>query len=62
MKHRATIHTVARVVEIARTCATKLPDGRYVPARPHCWPVNRFKAMWLIWTGRADLLVWEQQP
>lgn len=38
-------------------------DGRYVPARPlpfygRFW---RFKAAWLVFTGRADALVWPGQ-
>lgn len=37
-----------------------LPDGRYVPARPIGFQSIRYRirATWLVWTGRADALVW----
>lgn len=37
-----------------------LPDGRWVPARPlGGW--GRWRAAWLVFTGRADALVWPGQ-
>lgn len=40
--------------------ADKKIDGRYVPARPEgfssIW--YRIHATWLVWTGRADALIW----
>lgn len=62
MKHRACLWTASQVAESAAHCAAGLPDGRWVPARPHGWRIGFFKAMWLVWTGRADVLVWEGQP
>lgn len=42
-----------------------LPDGRWVPARPEPWRGlmlrRRIKAAWLVFTGRADVIQWEQQ-
>jgi hypothetical protein len=40
-----------------------LPDGRWVPARPIAFQSirERVRATWLVWTGRADALVWPGQ-
>lgn len=40
--------------------AAGLPDGRWVPARPIGFQSirQRLRATWLVWTGRADALVW----
>ena len=40
-----------------------LPDGRYVPARPEgFWSLShRIRATWLVWTGKADALLWPGQ-
>ncbi len=37
-----------------------LPDGRWVPARalPFFGRFVRWRAAWLVFTGRADALVW----
>lgn len=45
-------------------CQAGLPDGRWVPARAHGYASirERFRATWLVWTGRADALVWPGQP
>ncbi len=42
---------------------SKLPDGRYVPARPVGYPTwrARLRATWLVFTGRADALLWVGQ-
>lgn len=54
---------------LARTTAEVacgLPDGRYVACRPLGWQGiqlrKRFRAAWLVFTGRADVLQWEGQP
>jgi len=38
-------------------------DGKWVPARPLGFPsiLYRFRAAWLVWTGRADALIWHKQ-
>lgn len=59
------IRCVTEVVEDAKHCATGLPDGRYVPARSYacnqlCW-YGRFKAAWLVFTGRADAVTYPGQ-
>lgn len=44
-------------------CAAGLPDGRYVPARPLPWYSieQRWRAAWLVFTGKADALRWVGQ-
>jgi hypothetical protein len=41
----------------------ELPYARWVPARPLGYPSlrERIKAAWLVWTGRADALIWPGQ-
>jgi hypothetical protein len=38
-------------------------DGKWVPARPLGFSsiLYRFRAAWLVWTGRADALIWHKQ-
>lgn len=45
------------------TCTVGLPDGRWVPARSCVYSsvLMRIKATWLVWTGRADALIWPGQ-
>lgn len=44
-------------------CDTQLPDGRWVPARPlpfySIW--ERWRVTWLVFTGKADALIWPGQ-
>lgn len=62
MKYPNLIH-VDSVVRIAQQVHIKLPDGRWVPARGEgfqsLW--TRFNYAWLVFTGKADALIWEQQ-
>ena len=43
-----------------------LPDGRWVACRPESWQGlclrKRLRAAWLVFTGRADVLQWIEQP
>lgn len=47
--------------------AWKMPDGRawYGPARAYGFnnlnPFGRFKAAWMVFTGRADALTWPSE-
>jgi hypothetical protein len=54
---------VCSVVRNASQLQAGLPDGRYVPARPIGWQSfgQRFRAAWLVFTGRADALTWPGQ-
>lgn len=40
--------------------SSKCIEGRYVAARPEGFASIRYriKATWLVWTGRADALIW----
>lgn len=41
----------------------KLIDGKYVPARSEGFSSWRYrlKATWLVFTGKADALIWHKQ-
>lgn len=56
---------VTEVVRNAERCGVGLPDGRYVPARFLGWNqlrlFGRFKAAWLVFTGRADAITYPGQ-
>jgi hypothetical protein len=57
------ILTVASVIRSANEVLCGLPDGRWVPYRSEgfsSWR-HRIRAAWLVFTGRADALIWEQQ-
>lgn len=59
------IRCVTDVVRDAETMSAGLPDGRWVPARSYtrsqlCW-YGRFRAAWLVFTGRADALTFPGQ-
>ncbi len=61
-----TIYSPQTVAGIARSVSRQLDDGRWVPCRPegwlgYCLP-TRLRCAWLVFTGRADVLVWEGQP
>jgi hypothetical protein len=63
MKRYPSICIISAVIEDGKAVSCGLPDGRYVPARPLGWQswTIRWKAAWLVFTGRADALVWEGQ-
>lgn len=55
---------ILRVEAVLRGSETSaFINGRYVPARPlaFCDRFQRFKAAWLVFTGRADALLWPGQ-
>jgi hypothetical protein len=59
------IRSVVEVVSDAAMCQCGLPDGGYVPARSYAWnqlrPFGRFRAAWLVFTGKADALIYPGQ-
>lgn len=64
MRHTPTIYTLTSLAKTANgNVSTRLPDGRVVPARPQgFWSWRyRWRAAWLVWTGRADAVVWPGQ-
>ena len=58
------IRNVVDVVQDAKNIQAGLPNGRYVPARSLGSPIlnSRWKAAWLVYTGRADALIYPGQP
>lgn len=54
------------LIESASTCQVQIKltgfeqGSRYVPARPLGWTdiPHRLRAMWIVWTGRADVVTW----
>lgn len=59
------IRCVTDVVRNAGEVSCGLPDGRYVPARSYGFNQLRFfgrwKAAWLVFTGRADAVTYPGQ-
>lgn len=57
------ITTPRRIIEGAKqnSCQTR-PNGPWVPARPLGLMTlgTRLKATWLVFTGKADAVVWEE--
>lgn len=51
-----------RWLEMAASAERQMPDGRYAPARPEPYHsiFQRWRATWLVFTGRADALVWPE--
>jgi hypothetical protein len=50
--------TASSVVSDFEQVQCRLPGGRLVPARP-LMRRRRWRAAWLVLTGRADALVWD---
>ena len=65
MMRKPDIRCVTEVLRDAAECSAGLPDGRWVPARSYSWnqlrPFGRFKAAWLVFTGRADAVTYPGQ-
>ncbi len=63
MKRYPNILCVTDVVRHAQTTQAGLPDGRWVPSRSlgPSWLSHRLRAVWLVWTGKADALTWPGQ-
>ncbi len=65
MWRKPEIRCATEIVAEAQTCEAGLPDGRYVPARSYSWnqlrPFGRWKAAWLVFTGRADAVTYPGQ-
>lgn len=61
MKDPNIIH-VHSLLEQCRSTATEI-NGKWVPARPLGFSSirHRLRATWLVWTGRADALIWHKQ-
>lgn len=59
------IRCVTQVVREANESSCGLPDGRWVPARSYGWNqlrvFGRFRAAWMVFTGRADAVTYPGQ-
>lgn len=56
------IYEVRALVSVASTNQTNV-KGKLVPSRPMGYPSlrHRLRATWLVFTGRADAVVWPGQ-
>jgi len=63
MNRTPNITTVQNVIDGAKMVSAGLPDGRWVPARPYGFQSWRYRlrATWLVFTGKADALIWDGQ-
>ena len=54
---------VSEIIDGSKQVARRLPDGRYVPARPLPFYGMRsyLRALWLVATGKGDVVLWEGQ-
>ncbi len=54
---------IIHINSLAEPWAQVLINGRWHPARPtpYSSPLQRIKAAWLVFTGRADALKWHGQ-
>lgn len=61
-----TTYTPEQIIANAGRVKAGLPDGRWVEARAEGWSGIclrlRLRAAWLVFTGRADVLKWQDQP
>ena len=59
-----TVWQLYDLIDHVHQCMTEITPGRWVPARPLGWTAwdMRLKAVWLVWTGRADVVQWPGQP
>lgn len=60
MKNRPNLLTVTSLMKSVAQNAQHTPDGKWLPARPvgAFGVVDRFRYAWLVFTGRADALLW----
>ena len=62
MKNGVTIWTPRTLIEQVNTVSTSRDGRTYYPARPlgcDCIPC-RVRAAWLVFSGRADALIWPE--
>lgn len=55
--------SIIHVNTVLKNDVSVLIDGRYVPARSEGFSSWRYrlKATWLVFTGKADALIWHKQ-
>lgn len=59
MKKYPNTITLNNLLVTVETVSTQI-NGKWYPARPMGYPsfISRLKATWLVFTGKADALVW----
>lgn len=65
MNRTPNLYTLENLIRTANSgVSSGLPDGRWVPARPLGFYSigNRIKCAWMVFTGRADAVVWPGEP
>ena len=62
MKQSSLFH-IENLIDHAASNSTQLSNGRWVPARPLGWssPLKRLRYAWMVFTGKADAVLWEDQ-
>lgn len=55
------VFTIKGLFTHAQSVSTQASDGRWIPCRPCGYPSlkNRIRCAWLVFTGRADALIWD---
>jgi hypothetical protein len=55
--------SLRHVDNVIKNDCFKLIDGKYVPARSKGYPSfrHRWYCAWLVFTGKADALIWHNQ-
>lgn len=63
MRHPDIVRLSPQWLQSLSQCSTEIEPGKWVPARPLAFMSvgQRVKATWLVWTGRADALIWPGQ-
>ncbi len=59
MKKYPNIFFLKDLLEMVDTVSTEI-NGKWIPARPLGYPTlgSRLKAAWMVFTGKADAVVW----
>ena len=57
-----TLHQITDMCTLPKA-QTLLKNGKWYPSRPLvlCSLRQRFERAWMVFTGRADVVVWEEQ-
>lgn len=57
-----TLHQISNECTLPRV-RVRLRNGKWYPARPLalCSMSQRFERAWIVFTGRGDVVVWEDQ-
>lgn len=61
MRTGTTIWSLRELYSSAMSNSAEI-NGKWVPARPYGWDniTYRMKAAWLVFTGKADVVIWPE--